>query len=154
MFDAPLGVGIVLGPQANKFVQVVRPENRPVSRQVVKVVHNNGDEEVDDLFYPRDTRTLNLEDKWSSYEVGIIRIKKKNTYEKRTEHVERYEVRKCNVRPAATLLVVLVAVRVAFNGRLRRTSHHYFLPRLACDRKNIRAVMFFSFFQWNYAYPR
>lgn len=53
MFNATLGIGIVLGPQANKLVQVVRPENRPISRQVVEVVHDNGDEEIDDLFSAR-----------------------------------------------------------------------------------------------------
>lgn len=50
MFNAPLGIGIVFGPQPNKLVQVMRPENRPISRQVVKVVHDNGDEEIDDLY--------------------------------------------------------------------------------------------------------
>lgn len=55
MFNSPLGVGIVLGPQANKLVQVVWPENRPISRQVVEIVHDNGNEEVDDLFTARYT---------------------------------------------------------------------------------------------------
>lgn len=61
MFNSPLGVGIVLGPQANKLVQVVWPENRPISRQVVEIVHDNGNEEVDDLFFREIyiVRTLN-----------------------------------------------------------------------------------------------
>lgn len=63
MFNAPLGIGIILGPEANKLVQVMRPENRPISRQVVEVVHDNGDKEIDDLFVARYiVRTLDLKD--------------------------------------------------------------------------------------------
>lgn len=50
MLNSSFRVGIVFGPQSNKLIQVMRSEDRPVSRQVVKVVHDNGDEEVDDLF--------------------------------------------------------------------------------------------------------
>jgi len=49
MLDSPLGVGVVFAPQANKLVQVVRTQDRPISGQVVKVVHDDGHEEVDDL---------------------------------------------------------------------------------------------------------
>jgi len=31
----------------------MRPENRPISRQVIKIIHDNGDEKIDDLFLAR-----------------------------------------------------------------------------------------------------
>ena len=48
MFDPAFGVGVVLGPQADKLVQVVGTQDGPVPGQVVKVVHDDGDEQVED----------------------------------------------------------------------------------------------------------
>lgn len=44
-----LGFGVILRPDSLKFVQVVGTQDGPVPRQVVKVVHDDGYEEVDDL---------------------------------------------------------------------------------------------------------
>jgi hypothetical protein len=49
MLDSPLGVGVVLAPQTNKLVQVMWTQDGPISGQVVKVVHDDGHEQVDDL---------------------------------------------------------------------------------------------------------
>lgn len=32
-----------------EFVQMMRPKNRPVPRQIVEVIHDNSHEQVDDL---------------------------------------------------------------------------------------------------------
>jgi hypothetical protein len=42
-----LGLGVVLGPELHKVVQVMRAENGPISRQVVEIVHDDGHEQVD-----------------------------------------------------------------------------------------------------------
>ena len=47
VLDEALGVGIVLTPEVNKFREVVGPKNGPVPSQVVKVVHDDSDEEVE-----------------------------------------------------------------------------------------------------------
>ena len=40
---------VVLGPDPLELVQVMRAQNRPITRQVIKVVHDDGDKQVDDL---------------------------------------------------------------------------------------------------------
>lgn len=50
VLDSPLGVGVILTPQTNELVQVVRTQDGPISGQVVKVVHDDGHEQVDDLY--------------------------------------------------------------------------------------------------------
>lgn len=44
-----LGFRVILGPDPFEFIQMMRTKDRPIPRQVVKVVHDNGYEEVDDL---------------------------------------------------------------------------------------------------------
>ena len=44
-----LGFRVILCPNSLKFIQVVGTQDGPVPRQVVKVVHDDGYEEVDDL---------------------------------------------------------------------------------------------------------
>lgn len=44
-----LGLRVVLCPDGLELVQVVRAQDGPVSREVVKVVHDHSHEEVDDL---------------------------------------------------------------------------------------------------------
>lgn len=44
-----LCLGVIFRPYSFEFVQVVRPQNRPVPRQIVKIVHDDSHEEVDDL---------------------------------------------------------------------------------------------------------
>ncbi len=48
MFDAPFGIWVVLGPEAHEFVQVVRTKDGPIPGEVVKVVHDDGNEQVED----------------------------------------------------------------------------------------------------------
>ena len=47
VLDEALGVGIVFTPEVNKFGEMVGSENGPVPGQVVKVVHDDSDEEVE-----------------------------------------------------------------------------------------------------------
>ena len=42
-----LSTGVVLGPDSDELVQVVSPQDGAVSRQVVKVVHDDGHEQVE-----------------------------------------------------------------------------------------------------------
>lgn len=49
VLDTTLRVGIVLGPETDKFVQVMGAEDRPISRQVIEIVHDHSDEEIDNL---------------------------------------------------------------------------------------------------------
>lgn len=44
VLDTTFRVGIVLGPQTNKLVQMVRTQDRPIPRQVIEIVHNYSDE--------------------------------------------------------------------------------------------------------------
>ena len=44
-----LGFGIVLRPEPDKLIQVVGPQDGPIPRQVVKVIHDDGDKQVDNL---------------------------------------------------------------------------------------------------------
>ena len=48
MLDPALGVGVVLAPQPDKLVEMVGSEDGPVPGQVVKVVHDDGHEQVED----------------------------------------------------------------------------------------------------------
>ena len=49
VFYAALSVRIVLGPESDELVQVVGAEDGPIASQVVKVVHDDSNEQVDDL---------------------------------------------------------------------------------------------------------
>lgn len=44
-----LGFRVVLRPDPLELVQVMWPQNGPIPGQVVKVVHDNGNKQVDDL---------------------------------------------------------------------------------------------------------
>lgn len=46
VMDLAGGVRVVLGPDADELVEVVGAQDRRVPRQVVKVVHDDGDEQV------------------------------------------------------------------------------------------------------------
>ena len=47
MLDEPLGIGIVFAPQMNKLGKMVGTKDGPVPREVVKVVHDDRNEEVE-----------------------------------------------------------------------------------------------------------
>ena len=49
MFDSASGIGIVLTPQPHKLIQMVRTKNGPISRQIIKVIHDDSHKEVDNL---------------------------------------------------------------------------------------------------------
>lgn len=40
------GIRIVFGPNPHKLVEMMRAQNRRVPRQVIEVVHNDGDKEI------------------------------------------------------------------------------------------------------------
>ena len=48
VLDPALGVGVVLAPQPDKLVEMVGSEDGPVPGQVVKVVHDDGNKQVED----------------------------------------------------------------------------------------------------------
>lgn len=48
------GFWIVVRPNSLELVQVVSSQHRPVASQILKVVHDDGDEQVDDLDRDRD----------------------------------------------------------------------------------------------------
>ena len=48
VLDPSLGVRVVLAPEADELVEVVRAQDGPVARQVVKVVHDDRHEQVQD----------------------------------------------------------------------------------------------------------
>ena len=48
VFDASFGIRIVFTPQPDKLVEMVGAQNGPIPGQVVKVVHDDGDEQVED----------------------------------------------------------------------------------------------------------
>jgi len=43
------GIGVVLRPLTNELIEVMWSENGPVTCQVVKVVHNDGKKQVQNL---------------------------------------------------------------------------------------------------------
>ena len=47
MLDEPFGVGIVLAPKVNKLRKMVGTKDGPVPCKVVKVVHDDSNEEVE-----------------------------------------------------------------------------------------------------------
>lgn len=49
VFDATFGVWIILTPQADELVQMVGPQDRPISCQIVKVVHDDRNKQINDL---------------------------------------------------------------------------------------------------------
>ena len=49
MLDATFGIWVILRPQCDELIEVVRPEDGPITGQVVKVVHDDSHEQVDDL---------------------------------------------------------------------------------------------------------
>ena len=48
MLDFPLGIRVVLRPEYDKLSKMMGAQNRPITSQVVKVVHDDGNEEVQD----------------------------------------------------------------------------------------------------------
>lgn len=51
---------IVLGPEPDEFVEMMRPENGPVARQVIEIVHDDSDEQIDDLIKPDSVRVTSV----------------------------------------------------------------------------------------------
>lgn len=47
MLDPSFGIWIVFGPKSHEFFQMVRSKNRPISCEVVEVVHDDSDEKID-----------------------------------------------------------------------------------------------------------
>ena len=48
MLDEPLGIGIVFAPQMDKLGKMVGTKDGPIPSEVVKVVHDDSNEEVED----------------------------------------------------------------------------------------------------------
>ena len=48
MFDETLRIRVVLGPEVDKLPEVMGAEDGPVPGEVVEVVHDDGDEQVED----------------------------------------------------------------------------------------------------------
>lgn len=92
----------------------------------------------------RDITIIILESFYLKILTKLNTEEKRWTHEKWAEHVERYEVGKCNVRTTADWIVSFVAVIIALNVRARRASHHDFLPPLACNRKHSIDHIFLS----------
>ena len=44
-----LGFRVVFRPESNKLVKMVRTKNRPITSEVVKIVHDDGHEQVYNL---------------------------------------------------------------------------------------------------------
>lgn len=49
MLYSAFRVWVVLAPQTNELVQMMRPENRPITSQVVEVVHDDSNKQIDNL---------------------------------------------------------------------------------------------------------
>ena len=49
VLDAATCIRVVLGPDPHVLVQMMRAENGPIACQVVKIVHDDSNEQVDDL---------------------------------------------------------------------------------------------------------
>ena len=47
MLDFPLRVRVVLRPEDDKLAEMVRTQDGPVASEVIKVVHDDGNEEVE-----------------------------------------------------------------------------------------------------------
>jgi hypothetical protein len=102
MFDATFSVGIVLGPETYELLQMMRTEDTPVSRQVIEVVHDDGDEQVDD--------------------------EKRAEHEERDE-IRIGEVDAANV--SRTVVLVVVGLRIALDLFAIRAGQHDLLPCFA-----------------------
>ena len=48
VFDSSLGVRIILGPKSNELSKVMGPKDWPISREIIKVVHDDGNKEIED----------------------------------------------------------------------------------------------------------
>ena len=48
MLYLPLGIRIIFRPKDNKFSQVMGAKNGPIPGKVIKVVHDDGNEKVED----------------------------------------------------------------------------------------------------------
>ena len=48
VLDASLGVRVIFRPQRDEFSKMVRTKNGPITGQIVKVVHDDGNEQVED----------------------------------------------------------------------------------------------------------
>lgn len=46
-----LCLGVIFSPTRDELVQMVRSQDRPITCEVVEVVHNYGHKEIDDLQY-------------------------------------------------------------------------------------------------------
>ena len=40
---------IVFGPETNELIEMMRPENRPIPREIIEIVHDDSNEQIDDL---------------------------------------------------------------------------------------------------------
>lgn len=119
---------IVFRPNPFKLIQVVGPKNRPITRQIVKVVHDDRYKQVNDL--QQDTRSFFTLFYSFSHEynqqAGCVEY-----YQKSTEHVEADEVNDSKAAAAGPLLAgVVVRLRITqFPGQ---TGQHDLLPGLTC----------------------
>ena len=55
VLDAASSLGIILGPDPHVLVQMMWAENRPITCQIVKVIHDDSDEQVNDLKGKKET---------------------------------------------------------------------------------------------------
>jgi len=49
MLDASFSIRIIFTPQSNKFIQMMGPQNGPISCQIIKVIHDHSNKQVNDL---------------------------------------------------------------------------------------------------------
>lgn len=104
MLDATFGVGVVLAPQPNEFVKMMRAKDGPITSEIIEIIHDDSHEQVDDL---------GMERCW-------IRTNRKETSDLPKKNKERRtrwnRERPCSIRTPAQSYLCL--------DRTHRTPHH------------------------------
>ncbi len=54
-----LSFWVIFSPDPLEFIKMMRPQDRPITRQVVKVVHDDSHKQVDDLGRIRNESEIN-----------------------------------------------------------------------------------------------
>lgn len=83
MFNATLCIGIVLTPKTNEFVEMMGAQNGPITRQIIKVIHDDSNKQVYDL----------EKGKWGLSDTICGDRAGDNSHQKGAKNVERNEIR-------------------------------------------------------------
>lgn len=124
------GFRIIIWPHSFKLIQMVSTQHSPVPGQILKIVHDNSNEQVNDLKRYK-TQEQVIRDlffcKLSTLVVASLFI----SYQKSTESKEADEIQVGQIAATAVLLPWLI-IRLRVTPSAWQCCQHNLLPLLSC----------------------